>query len=136
MSCKTWRESNGHGRARPPAPKSLILVGGVLLALRLWPDLGALIHMHAFWKVLYPQMRQMQQIHFGKNLALTGASLLAFALFAECGEEIGLMAGGPRSEALGGQLDVDRAAGSRPISGPTGSRSRSSASASARTRNA
>jgi putative oxidoreductase len=70
-------------------------VGGVLLALRLWPDLGALIHMHAFWRLSDPQMRQMQQIHFGKNLALTGASLLAFALFAECGEDIGLMAGGP-----------------------------------------
>jgi putative oxidoreductase len=51
--------------------------------------------MHAFWRLSDPQMRQMQQIHFGKNLALTGASLLAFALFAECGEDIGLMAGGP-----------------------------------------
>ena len=88
-----------------PGSGVLILVGGVLLALGLWPDLGALMiaaflipvtfYMHAFWKVSDPRMRQMQQIHFGKNLALTGASLLAFALFAECGEDIGLMAGGP-----------------------------------------
>jgi putative oxidoreductase len=110
------REREGmiaHARSQgAPAPELgvpgsglLILVGGVLVALGLWPDLGALLiaaflipvtfFMHPFWKMSDPQMRQMQQIQFGKNLSLTGASLLAFALFAECGDQIGLMAGGP-----------------------------------------
>jgi len=88
-----------------PGSGLLILMGGLLMALGLWPDLGALLiaaflipvtfYMHAFWKISDPQMRQMQRIHFFKNLSLTGASLLAFALFAECGDDIGLMAGGP-----------------------------------------
>ena len=88
-----------------PASGLLILVGGVLLALGLWPDLGALLiaaflvpvtfFMHPFWKVSDAQQRKMQEIHFWKNLSMTGASLLVFALFAACGDHIGLMAGGP-----------------------------------------
>ena len=88
-----------------PGSGVLILVGGVLVALGLWPDLGALLiaafllpvsfYMHAFWKIPDPQMRRMQEIHFWKNGSLAGASLALFALFAECGDHLGLMVGGP-----------------------------------------
>jgi putative oxidoreductase len=88
-----------------PGSGVLILVGGVLVAIGLWPDLGALLlaafllpvsfYMHAFWKVEDPQMRKMQETHFWKNMSLAGASILLFALFAACGDDIGLMAGGP-----------------------------------------
>jgi putative oxidoreductase len=88
-----------------PGSGVLILVGGVLVAIGLWPDVGALLiagfllpvsfYMHAFWKVDDPQMRKMQETHFWKNISLAGASILLFALFAECGDHLGLMAGGP-----------------------------------------
>ena len=95
-----------------PAPELLvpltgvmIFVGGALIAIGLWPDLGALLlaafllptayYMHAFWKVNDPQMRTMQETHFFKNLSLFGASLVMLALFARCGGDLGLMAGGP-----------------------------------------
>jgi len=88
-----------------PASGAMIFVGGALIALGLWPDLGALLlaafllpvgyYMHAFWKFEDPQMRMLQETHFWKNVSLAGASILLFALFASCGDDIGLMAGGP-----------------------------------------
>jgi len=88
-----------------PATGVIIFVGGALIAVGLWPDLGALLlaafllpvayYMHAFWKVEDPQMRTMQETHFWKNVSLAGASITLFALFAACGDDIGLMAGGP-----------------------------------------
>jgi putative oxidoreductase len=88
-----------------PASGAMIFVGGALIALGLWPDVGALLlaafllpvayYMHAFWKVDDPQLRTLQETHFWKNVSLAGASILLFALFAACGEDIGLMAGGP-----------------------------------------
>ena len=70
----------------------LILLGAVMVLLGIWPDLGALflfvflvptaILMHGFWKETDPQARQMEMIQFNKDMALAGAALLAFALFA------------------------------------------------------
>jgi putative oxidoreductase len=88
-----------------PLTGAMMFTGGALIALGAWPDVGALLlaafllpaayYMHAFWKVDDPQARQQQQIHFFKNLSLFGASLVMFALFAHCGGDLGLMAGGP-----------------------------------------
>ncbi|HLM09151.1 MAG TPA: DoxX family protein [Thermoleophilaceae bacterium] len=88
-----------------PLTGVMLLAGGALVALGLWPDLGALLlvafllptayYMHGFWRVEDPQMRTMQETHFWKNVSLAGASLLLFALFVECGDQLGLMAGGP-----------------------------------------
>lgn len=88
-----------------PLTGLMILAGGVLIAFGIWPDLGALLlavfllptayYMHAFWKVDDPEMRQMQQAHFMKNLSMFGAALALFALYAEFGDEAGLQLVGP-----------------------------------------
>src|ERR1700676_2724858 len=47
--------------------------GAWLLVLFLVP---VTIAMHAFWKVADPQMAQMEQINFFKNVSMLGAALL------------------------------------------------------------
>ena len=37
----------------------------------------------------------MQQVHFSKNIALAGASLMLIGLFATAGDELGLVITGP-----------------------------------------
>jgi putative oxidoreductase len=95
-----------------PAAGLAVLVGGVLLALGavsillgLWPDLGALLLvvflvptallMHGFWREKDAQAKQMEQVQFFKDMALAGASLMLFALFAHVGDDLGLMIVGP-----------------------------------------
>jgi putative oxidoreductase len=83
----------------------LILVGGLMVALGVWGDLGALLLLvfvvpaalliHAFWKVEDPMQRANQQAHFMKNLALAGGSIMAFVLFAGLGDDLGLTVTGP-----------------------------------------
>ncbi len=95
-----------------PLPEATVFASGVLLAagglmvlLGVWPDLGALLLlvflvptallMHNFWTLPDPQARQLDMIHFNKDVALAGAALLAFALFANAGDRLGLMITGP-----------------------------------------
>ena len=83
----------------------LLLLGGLSVLLGIWPDLGALLLavflvptallMHAFWKEADPQTKQLQQVQFSKNIALTGASLMLIGLFAIAGDELGLVITGP-----------------------------------------
>jgi uncharacterized membrane protein YphA (DoxX/SURF4 family) len=73
---------------------AVIIAGAVMVILGLVPDLGALLLaafliptaflMHPFWKIEDPQMRQMQQINFNKNLAMAGGALALFVLFSTC----------------------------------------------------
>jgi uncharacterized membrane protein YphA (DoxX/SURF4 family) len=73
--------------------------------LGIWPDLGALllvvflvptaIVMHAFWRETDAQTRQTEMISFMKDLALAGAGLALFALFAYAGDDLGLTITGP-----------------------------------------
>ena len=68
-----------------------IIVGGLMIALGIWADLGALLIigfligitpiMHAFWKVEDPQMQQIQNAMFFKNVALLGAALIIFYIY-------------------------------------------------------
>jgi putative oxidoreductase len=86
--------------AGAPSPELLvplsgiaIILAGVMLILGLFGDLATLIIlgflipttaiMHAFWKFDDPQERQMQMVHFMKNVSLIGAALIIFWLFAE-----------------------------------------------------
>jgi putative oxidoreductase len=46
--------------------------------------------MHAFWKVTDPQMRQMEQIQFSKDLALAGAALVMFYAWNQLQGDAGL----------------------------------------------
>jgi uncharacterized membrane protein YphA (DoxX/SURF4 family) len=95
-----------------PAPSLMVpltgvqlLVGSALVLLGIWADAGALLIalfllptafiMHAYWKVEDPQARQGDQIHFQKDIALLGAALIAFVLFQQYGDDLGLMITGP-----------------------------------------
>ena len=83
----------------------LILLGGLSVLLGAWPDLGALLLivflvptaflMHGFWRERDPMMRQNDQVHFMKDLALAGAALVMFAFFAYAGHDLGLTLTGP-----------------------------------------
>lgn len=83
----------------------LIIVGGLLILLGLWIDLGALLLvifllptaflMHAFWKETDPMAKQTEMIAFQKDVGLAGAALLIFALYAGYGEGLGITITGP-----------------------------------------
>jgi putative oxidoreductase len=83
----------------------LLLLGGLSILLGVWADLGALalvvflvptaLLMHGFWKETDPMARQMEMIQFQKDLALAGAALMLFALFAHVGDDLGLTLTGP-----------------------------------------
>lgn len=89
-----------------PLSGAMILVGGLLVAVGLWADLGALLifaflvpvayFMHGYWRIDDEQQRQGQKIHFEKNLSLAGAALLVFFVFNQFGPEIGLTIGDGR----------------------------------------
>jgi putative oxidoreductase len=91
-----------------PVTGLMILVGGLMIVLGIWGDLGALLLvafllpttfiMHAFWKMdkeADPQMAQLEQISFMKNLSLTGGALAFFWLFVEYGKDLPLTITGP-----------------------------------------
>jgi putative oxidoreductase len=83
----------------------LLLVGGLMVLLGVWMDLGALllvlflvptaVLMHAFWKETDAQSRQLEMISFQKDVALAGGALLILALYAGYGEDLGLTITGP-----------------------------------------
>jgi putative oxidoreductase len=94
------------GAPRPglsvPASGVVMLVGGVLIALGVWADLGALLLVvflpyaaflaHAYWKESDPGVRAAEQAQFWKNIALTGAALVLLAMYAD-GREFDLALG-------------------------------------------
>lgn len=71
-----------------------------MVVLGAWADLGALLLaaflvptallMHRFWGLDDPMMAQDQTAHFNKNIALTGAVLVLFALLQISGGDVGL----------------------------------------------
>jgi uncharacterized membrane protein YphA (DoxX/SURF4 family) len=83
----------------------LMLVGGLMLLLGVWADLGALLLvlfllptaflMHNFWKETDPQAKQTEMIQFNKDLSLAGGALMFFGLYAGPGSELGLTITGP-----------------------------------------
>jgi putative oxidoreductase len=74
-----------------PLSGIVIIAGGLMIALGLWADLGALLVigflagitpiMHAFWAVEDPEMQQVQSAMFFKNVALLGAALIIFYVY-------------------------------------------------------
>lgn len=82
-----------------PAPRAMVLatgglmaVGGVGVILGIFISLAvaclvvflltAAFKFHDFWAVTDPMQKQMQMILFMRNIALTGAALMALGLFA------------------------------------------------------
>jgi uncharacterized membrane protein YphA (DoxX/SURF4 family) len=108
-----WRNGVAYARQNGvPAPELLVpfsglmaVGGGLLLALGLWPDLGALLlaafifpvafGMHRFWRYEDPMTRLNDQVHFLKDTALGGAALALFGFFQQFGDEVGLTLTGP-----------------------------------------
>jgi putative oxidoreductase len=108
-----WRNGVAYARQNGvPAPELLVpfsglmaVGGGLLLALGLWPDLGALLlvafifpvafGMHRFWRYEDPMTRLNDQVHFLKDTALGGAALALFSFFQQFGDEVGLTLTGP-----------------------------------------
>jgi putative oxidoreductase len=76
-----------------------IIAGGLMIALGIWADLGALLIigflvgitpiMHAFWKIADPQMQQIQSAMFFKNVALVGAAVIVFYIYNQ-GQDLDL----------------------------------------------
>jgi putative oxidoreductase len=76
-----------------------IILGGLMIALGVWADLGAIFIiafllgitpiMHAFWKIDDPQERAIQQAMFFKNTALLGAALIIFYVYNQ-GQDLDL----------------------------------------------
>jgi putative oxidoreductase len=83
-----------------PLTGAVIIVSGIGVILGVFPDLAALLIagflfltafiIHAFWKVEDPQMRQMEQVQFFKDLALAGAALILFYAYNQLQGEAGL----------------------------------------------
>jgi putative oxidoreductase len=83
-----------------PLTGAVIIVSGLAVIFGVLADLGALLItgflfltafiIHAFWKLDDPQMRQMEQIHFFKDLGLAGAALTLFYAYNQLQGEAGL----------------------------------------------
>lgn len=78
------------GKLGVQASGALALLGGLSIALGVWPDLGALLliaflvpvsfFMHAFWKDTDAQAAQAENASFMKNVALIGAAIVFFVV--------------------------------------------------------
>lgn len=72
-----------------------LVVGGLSVALGIWPDVGALMigvfvilaaaWFHRFWQVQDPNQKRMQQQLFWRNAIALGAVLMIFGAFAALG---------------------------------------------------
>ena len=86
-------------------------VGGVMILLGVWADLGALILLafvlpaafliHPFW-TMEEDDQIVEMSAFMKNIALSGALIMLFAFFANVGHDLDLMLTDPLFE-----LDLD-----------------------------
>ena len=71
---------------------AVIVVGGLMVLLGVWADLGTLliaafllptaVVMHDFWRQTDPMTRATERLQFLKDLSLAGASIMLFCLFA------------------------------------------------------
>ncbi len=89
-----YAASKGVPMAKPLTLLSgaLLLLGALSVVLGIWGDLGSLVIllfllptavlMHGFWKEGDPMSRQMEMIQFNKDIALGGAALAFFWVFA------------------------------------------------------
>jgi putative oxidoreductase len=83
-----------------PLTGAVIIVSGLAVILGVLADLAALLIagflfltafiIHRFWKVQDPQTRQMEQVHFSKDLGLAGAALIIFYTWNQLQGDAGL----------------------------------------------
>lgn len=70
---------------------AVIVVGGLMVLLGVWADLGTLliaafllstaVVMHDFWRQSDPTTRTTERLQFLKDISLAGASIMLFCLF-------------------------------------------------------
>jgi putative oxidoreductase len=96
--------ARGYGAPAPeltvPLTGVMAVAGGLMVALGLWGDLGALLlaaflipvtwYMHGFWRETDPMQRANQMAHFSKNAALLGGALVLFYLWNQLQGDAGL----------------------------------------------
>jgi uncharacterized membrane protein YphA (DoxX/SURF4 family) len=83
-----------------PLTGIMAVVGGALVALGVWGDLGALLIaaflvlitplMHAFWRETDPMQKQSQMSNFIKNVGLLGGALALFYAWNQLQGDAGL----------------------------------------------
>lgn len=88
-----------------PLSGAVVILGGLMVAIGVWPDLGALllvaflvptaVLMHGFWRETDAASKANEQTQFLKDLSLAGAALALFAFFAAEGNDLGLVVLGP-----------------------------------------
>jgi putative oxidoreductase len=81
-----------------PVTGVVMLLGGTMLVLGIWPDLAALMLFvflvaaafiaHRYWEHEDFGMRAGQEAQFMKNIALAGACLFFFAVFNQFGDDM------------------------------------------------
>lgn len=79
----------------------VFVLGGLGVLLGVYADLAALalavavgltaVTMHQFWKETDAQAKQMTMVSFNKDIALAGAALAFYVLFANFGDQLGLL---------------------------------------------
>jgi uncharacterized membrane protein YphA (DoxX/SURF4 family) len=86
-----------------PLTGAMMIAGGVLIALGVWADLGALLLViflpaagylgHPYWRDEDPMIRAAQKAQFWKNISLAGGALFILYAFYEFGDAIALTVG-------------------------------------------
>ncbi len=86
-----------------PVTGVIMLLGGTMLVLGIWPDLAALMLFafliaaafvaHRYWEHEDFGMRAGQEAQFMKNIALAGACLVFFAVYAQFDDELAHLVG-------------------------------------------
>ena len=127
-----YAASKGVPAARLMVPLSgaVIILGGLMVAVGVWPDLGALLLiaflvptallMHAFWRETDPASKANEQTQFLKDLSLAGAALALFALLRLLGRRARPARPRPGVHAVTGSLsDLTARSGARPRTTPS-----------------
>jgi uncharacterized membrane protein YphA (DoxX/SURF4 family) len=88
-----------------PLSGLMMVLGGLAIALGVWPDVGALLIIlflvpaafiaHPYWREADVGMRGIQRAQFWKNISLTGAALFIFAVAVDLGDDLPLSLVGP-----------------------------------------
>jgi putative oxidoreductase len=88
-----------------PLSGTMMLLGGLAIALGVWPDVGALLLIlfllpaafvaHPYWRESDVGMRGIQRAQFWKNISLAGGALFIFAIAVDLGDDLPLTLVGP-----------------------------------------
>jgi putative oxidoreductase len=88
-----------------PVSGVMMLLGGLMIALGVWPDVGAILIIlfvlpagfvgHKYWAETDYGMRAAQRAQFWKNIAIVGGALFIFGAAIDYGEDMPLTLVGP-----------------------------------------